>query len=193
MNKYLNKLRKIIKKHLPKEECDGAMEYYTEYFADAGFQTADDAIKEFGTPEELAQKIVEEYIGRQQADTVNIIEKKGLPMGLVIFIAIAGSPLWLGLFGIAISSIAIVFSLIVSFFAVAVAGIFGSIVVIINGAVILFSDVALGILMLGYGFLLGAAGCGFMMLMTLLWQLVLKFFKKIKSKRRENKKEKVIM
>ena len=37
INSYLNKLRKIISKELPKDECKNIMEYYEEYVADAGF------------------------------------------------------------------------------------------------------------------------------------------------------------
>ena len=40
------------------------MQYYTEYFADAGIENQEEVIKELGTPEELANKIIEEYNNR---------------------------------------------------------------------------------------------------------------------------------
>ena len=192
MNRYLNELRKRIKKKLPKEECNDVMEYYTEYFADAGFNNEDEIVKEFGTVEELAGKIIEEYEGKQQNGKVYSSAKKGLSLGWVIFIAIIGSPLWLALFCVAFSLLFAVFIVVVTFGATGIGLGVGAIAIIISGIGLLISDIALGIYMIGCGCLICATGLGLIVLMMLIVQLVSKFFKFIKNKRKEKKTETIV-
>lgn len=69
MNNYLNDLSRLLVNQLSPEEYNNVMQYYTEYFADAGIEKQEEVIKELGTPEELASKIIEEYKGRQEEET----------------------------------------------------------------------------------------------------------------------------
>ena len=66
MNSYLNDLSRLLVNQLSPEEYNNVMQYYTEYFADAGIEKQEEVIKELGTPEELASKIIAEYNGRQE-------------------------------------------------------------------------------------------------------------------------------
>lgn len=194
MNRYLNELRKRIEKQLPKEKCNNVMEYYTEYFIDAEFKNEDEVVREFGTPEVLAKKIIEESKGKQ-SENIDIVqkgEKKGISIGWVIFIAIIGSPLWLGLFCAAFGILVAAFALIITFCAVGAAGIIGAICIIVGGISVMFSDMALGILITGYGFLFGAVGCGLLMLMALIAQSISKLFKRLRNRRKEKNIEGVV-
>jgi len=53
MNKqeYMNQLKDRLK-HLPKEDFERAIEYYEEYFADAGPENEQKAIEDLGSPQE---------------------------------------------------------------------------------------------------------------------------------------------
>lgn len=51
---YLNQLNRYLKK-LPKSDYENAMDYFTEYFEEAGEQRA---IAELGTPKEAAAEIL---------------------------------------------------------------------------------------------------------------------------------------
>ena len=69
MNSYLNELSRLLANSISPEEFNNVMQYYTEYFADAGIEKQEEVIKELGTPEELANKIIEEYNGRQEDES----------------------------------------------------------------------------------------------------------------------------
>ena len=58
MNKYdfLSRLRNALSP-LPQEERDAAMNYYEEFFSDAGEDNEQAVIASLGTPEELAKSI----------------------------------------------------------------------------------------------------------------------------------------
>lgn len=62
MNKeqYMKELKKRLRK-LPKSEFERAIEYYEEYFADAGPEHEQEAISNLGTPEEAANGIIREF------------------------------------------------------------------------------------------------------------------------------------
>lgn len=59
MNKeeYLNELQKYLKR-LPAEDYQNAMDYFTEYFEDAGSDGEAAVIKELGTPKEAASELL---------------------------------------------------------------------------------------------------------------------------------------
>lgn len=71
MNSYLNDLSRLLVNQLSPEEYNNVMQYYTEYFADAGIEKQEEVIKELGTPEELASKIIAEYNNRQEDEVPN--------------------------------------------------------------------------------------------------------------------------
>lgn len=61
MNKYdfLSRLRNALSS-LPQEERDAAMNYYEEFFSDAGEDNEQAVIASLGSPEELARSIIDE-------------------------------------------------------------------------------------------------------------------------------------
>lgn len=189
INSYLNKLRKIISKELPKDECKNIMEYYEEYVADAGFETEADIINELGTPEALAKKIVEEHNEKFQSDNIEGTEKKGLSLGWVTFIAIIGSPLWLALLCVAFSLVVTVFALVITFGATGIGLALGGIGLIIGGVVLLFIDVVLGIYVVGCACIVCAVGILFIWLTILLVKCTIKVFNSLKTKKNKKKSE----
>lgn len=158
MNKYqyLNILDSRLKNALPKEEYHNVMQYYNEYFADAGMDREGEVIEELGDPENLAKKIILESTGIPPKDEVS--EKKHLSWPFIILIAIVGSPLWLTLFCVGITVIAVAASLIFSFGIVTAVMAFVSVVLFVGGITYLFTDIASALVVIGTGLLCGAVG-----------------------------------
>lgn len=57
---------------LPKEEYDNIMEYYSEYFDEAGVENEQSVIEELGSPESLSDKIMQDYSGKGGSDNQNV-------------------------------------------------------------------------------------------------------------------------
>ena len=73
-DEYLRQLSKYLKK-LPKADYDDAMEYFTEYFAEADENEAKKLMDELGTPKEAACDIISNILEKKidekkQADSV---------------------------------------------------------------------------------------------------------------------------
>ena len=64
---YLAQLKKYLKR-LPKEDYNNAMDYFTEYFEDAGPEGEAALIQELGTPKEAAYEILDNLITEKRKD-----------------------------------------------------------------------------------------------------------------------------
>lgn len=90
---YLNQLQKYLKK-LPQSDYEDAMEYFTEYFADAGPENEQAVIEELGTPKlaaaelmmNLLDKKTDEYAAMEQEEKRK--EKKKTTGANIIWIAV---------------------------------------------------------------------------------------------------------
>lgn len=186
MNKYnyLNALSNIIQNELPADEYNNVMQYYSEYFADAGVEKEQDVMAALGTPEELAVSIIAEQRGKQPEEVVVKTKRKGLPLGWIIAIAIVGSPIWLALLCVVIALAACAFALVVSFAAFAVSFVIGGVVLIVGGIGRLFLSPAEGMVVLGTGFLMEAIGIALTMLSIFLIKLAVNGVKSSRAKKR---------
>lgn len=61
---FMNRLAAELSR-LPKEEVQAAMEYYSEYFDEAGPEREQETIKELGSPSKIATQIKADYAVRQ--------------------------------------------------------------------------------------------------------------------------------
>lgn len=90
---YLNQLQKYLKK-LPQSDYEDAMEYFTEYFADAGPENEQAVIEELGTPKlaaaelmmNLLDKKIDEHAAMEQEEKRK--EKKKMTGASIIWIAV---------------------------------------------------------------------------------------------------------
>lgn len=133
---YMNQLAHRLKR-LPKEDYDKAMDYFNEYFEDAGPENEQQAIEDLGSPETAANAIVMELaITNSQEPEKNM--KRGLKNIWVGILAIFAAPIAVPLalagaiviIALIISLLAVVFCIVVcavAFGASAVAGFAGSI------------------------------------------------------------------
>lgn len=159
---YMKRLSGRLKK-LPKDSYAEAMEYFDEYFAEAGSE--EEAIENLGIPEDAARQIITN-LAIQKADESERSAKKGFsaiwigvlaifaaPIGLPIAVAIAAVAL-----AVVITVIAVMISVLISVVVLVLSSIFG----IIASTVILFTNPMNGIATLGAVLL--SLGCGILIL-----------------------------
>lgn len=177
MNKYdfLSRLRNALSS-LPQEERDAAMNYYEEFFSEAGEDNEQAVIASLGSPEELAKSIIDENNrdnpASSRSDTASSEAAGGFnnqtsgftppptpaqtasrwtggQIALFVVLAVLASPIWLGL-------LCAVFGVIVGLFA-AVVGIiaaFGAcaIAFFASGIIALFREPPVGMMLIGFSF-----------------------------------------
>ena len=176
MNKYdfLSRLRNALSP-LPQEERDAAMNYYEEFFSDAGEDNEQAVIASLGTPEELAKSIIDENNRENPANNQEYAADSQTASGfesnsgfvppptpaqtskwsngqiaLFVVLAVLSSPIWLGalcaVFGIIIGIFGTLIGLIAGLGASAVA-------FLVSGIIALFQEPVLGIMMIGLAFI----------------------------------------
>ena len=91
---YLAELERLLAA-LPEQERRDAMNYYEEYFVSAGPEKEAEAIRDLGTPQQAAQKILEEAgvaaAPAPEAPQAAPAAKKGLPSAAKVALAVAGA------------------------------------------------------------------------------------------------------
>ena len=128
-------------RHLPKEDYDRAMEYFEEYFNEAGPAHEQDAIQDLGAPEdasrELIMNLAEKNI-REQPKTV----RRGVHAVWVGILGVCAAPIALPLL---LALVCVIFALVITLFAVlgslalaAVCVAAGGVVGLIGGFVLTF-------------------------------------------------------
>ena len=168
MNKYeyLAQLRAGLQE-LSQEERDAAMNYYEEFFNDAGEENEQAVIASLGTPDALSKSIISD--NRKTSDSENISNGFVAPetgrqtserqrtrwtggqITLLVVLLVLSSPLWIGVvFGLFGALIGIVFGV----FGAAIGIGIGGIVAIVTGVIALFSAPAQGLLGIGVGLVL---------------------------------------
>jgi len=157
---YLKQLRhKLIK--LPKEEIEAAIDYYTEYFDEAGEENTQSVIDELGSPASVASKILADFAVKDLTNHPKSA-KKGLSAAWLIVLAIFASPIAIPLL---IAVFALVFSLIItgaafafSFFAFIFSLIIAGIVSIIGGFTVITQHIPSALFFIGIGLTIGGIG-----------------------------------
>lgn len=155
---YMEELKQKLRR-LPKEDFQAAMEYYEEYFNEAGEEFEQQAMEDLGTPKEAADFIIRDMAVRNaQEPTGNV--RQGLSRVWVGILAVCAAPMAIPLaFGAALVVLAFVFSVGIIFACVPFCGIAGgatAIAAIAISVVLMFTSVGSGILNLGLG-LIGLA------------------------------------
>lgn len=141
---------------LPKEEIQAALEFYSEYFDEAGPEHEAEVIAELGSPEQVATQIKADYAVKQMdSPEGQRSPRKGITAAIWVVLGIFAAPIALPL---AIGLVALVFSMIVAVGAVAFALMIGLAAVGIGGiaAVIvglggLFTSLSASALLIGLG------------------------------------------
>lgn len=186
MHEFLEKLNSLLS-DIPKTERESAMQYYKEYFEEAGIGEYDNIPETMESPEVIAENIraglesdeqpEESYFKKEENTTSRERgkeEKKTLDSSkiiLLIIIAIFTSPIWggilLSLAGLAIGVLAAIFGILVAVIAVMASFLVAGVVVIIVGSVKMVAAPIAGITAIGVGLLL--FGMGLLLLILVIW------------------------
>ena len=161
MNKeeYLTRLQYCISQ-LPPVEAQNTMQYYREYFDDAGEENFASVMAELGTPEQLAAKICSSYgINYQQPVNENNTSKAVI----IAIIAVLTCPIWF-------TAGIVILSLVFSLFMVILSLIFAGLLVFAAGFPTLFTHAPTGTMLIGAGLVLCAMGILFSLL--LIWMIL---------------------
>lgn len=140
--------------NLPQEEREDALFYYEQYIYE-GKLTDGQAVSEFGTPKQLARRLVADYY---MGDAPQLPEKKAqspFTLARVVILALFASPI---LIPVLIAALAVIFSLIITFaalvfsiFAVILGFLVAAIVSIIGGLIITTQSVLGGLFYVASG------------------------------------------
>lgn len=195
---FMNQLESLLQNISPAER-EEAIQYYNEYFNDAGVENEQSVIEALGNPAKVAENIKRDLYGSGYGEAVfekNIpndkaiveyqqpsqentaetqvgteVKKNKLSTGMIVLIVvlcILASPIILsvgsGLLGALVGIVAAWFALIVGFGVATVALLIVMCVLAVVGVMCMFSDVLVGIAMLGAGLLCGGIGLLFLML-----------------------------
>ena len=81
---FLAELERLLA-DMPEEERRAAVQYYADYFADAGEEKEADVLRELGSPRKVAESIKSDYYGTEfnesEFDQKNCMEKYGKTSG----------------------------------------------------------------------------------------------------------------
>ena len=171
MNKdqYLECLKNNLR-NIPVEEVNNIIDYYMEYFEDAGVENEQIVIAELGKPELVASKICADYVIKdiesKNEPIKNVSQvKKGLSDIWILILAICGFPIW---FPLVIAVAAVAFSLVIAVFSIVFAFVVASIAIIGSGLIalivgicVLFIHMPTGLATLGMACVAIGLGCLF--------------------------------
>lgn len=159
---YLRALRANIK-NVPAEEVNNIIQYYSEYFDEAGPENVAKVIEELGPPKQLATRVCADHIIRdmEQGNGTKNIKKKASNTWLIV-LAVIGSPIWFPLaLAVAIVLIALMAAAIIvliAFGITAAATILTGVIMIGTGFVAAFSSVPTMAVLAGSGLMMIGAG-----------------------------------
>lgn len=137
---------------LPPEEQRNALQYYEDYFADAGEENEETVIRELGTPQEVAREILRDF--RELATVPQAEGRRGITPATLVLILVLVVLFW----PVALGAIGILIGLVIVAVFLALAGLVGGFVSCGIGIVTMFGAPASGLLMLGFGFMMLAGG-----------------------------------
>lgn len=164
---------------VPVEERREAMQYYNDYFDDAGSENEQQVIAELESPEKVAENIKADLKGESEdggvftnTQTQQTVQQthqtepaktnNALKILLIIAIILVGGPviipLALGIAGAVIACIAALFAVFVSIVAAAVAVAIVGVILTVQGIIILIPDFVVGLGLLGTGLILTVLG-----------------------------------
>ena len=158
---YMKQLKKYLKR-LPKEDYDNAIEYFSEYFDEAGAENEQQVMKELGEPKEAAGELLLNLL--QETTTHSPAKTKRSPGKIILlaFLVLCASPvslaLLIGALGVLFAVVVVIAAVIFSLGVTCAATVAGGIMLAGFGATLIFKSVAAACMMVGGGFLMAGAG-----------------------------------
>ncbi|MDO5425689.1 MAG: DUF1700 domain-containing protein [Eubacteriales bacterium] len=162
MNKeaYLARLAERLKR-LPKEDFDRAMEYYQEYFEEAGPENEAQAIEDLGEPEQAAEQILRDLAVQNAEEPEKGVKRKlsAVWIGiLAVFAAPVALPVGAALAAVVLAVLVMAAALLIGALLVAVCLVAAAVCGVAGGIGLLFQAPADGVATLGAGLAMGGVG-----------------------------------
>lgn len=174
-NEYMEQLKKYLKR-LPKEDYENAVEYFSEYFDEAGEENEQQVMKELGDPKEAARELLlnllEESVENENTgETSQVKKERALPekkkrspgkIILLAFLVICASPVSIALLiaGLAVLAavVVVIAAVIFSLAVTSITTIACGIVIVGNGATLITQSLSATCMVAGGGLLMAGAG-----------------------------------
>ena len=153
---YMKKLAYQLRR-LPKEDFDKAMDYFEEYFEDAGIENEQKAIEDLGAPEEAASALILD-LAQENAVKPPKTMKRRFSAILALFAAPIALPLALCILAVLASLILGILAVVGGILVTALAAVAGSVLGIIGGIAIIPQTLGGGLVTIGLSLML--IGCG---------------------------------
>lgn len=150
---YMKKLAHNLRR-LPKEDYDRAIEYFEEYFAEAGPENEQQAIADLGSPDEASKALIVDLAAQNIKEKPRTM-KRGLSVLWIAVLAVCSAPVTLPIAICLLAVIMIVlfcvgivlFCVVISAIAVAASGI----LTLFGGIIVLFRSLGDGLCNIGLG------------------------------------------
>ena len=135
---YMEQLKKYLKR-LPKEDYDNAIEYFSEYFDEAGPENEARVIAELGTPKEAAHEVISRLLEEKIVEDKSSLRNKTTILWIAI-LAVLASPVALP---ILLFFLAMIVTLLMIIFAVIVTALALTFALLISGVYTFFTSFSL--------------------------------------------------
>lgn len=153
-SEFFKKLEQGLSR-VPKEEREAAMEYYHEYFDEAGPENEQKVMEEIGSPSQIAARIKADSAVRKLNEDRKPSVKRGISavwlVILAIFAAPVALPLAIGAAILAIGLIGLLLGIIIALIIGVAAFFFSGILVLIAGIAVVASSLPTAIFTIGVG------------------------------------------
>lgn len=153
---YMKKLAYQLRR-LPKEDFDKAMDYFEEYFEDAGIENEKKAIEDLGAPEEAASALILDLAQENAVKPPKTMKRRFSALWIAVLAPIA-LPLTLGILAVIGAVILGILAVVGGILISALAAIAGSVLGIIGGIAIIPQTFGGGLVTIGLSLML--IGCG---------------------------------
>ena len=161
---FIDELKKRLNK-LPFDEIKEAVEYYEQYFDDAGKENEQAVIEELGAPIKVASGVIAEFAIKDVKNT-ETSAKKGLSNIWLVMLAIFASPIALPLaltvVILAVTFIIVIFAVVLSIGATGLALLLGGIASGIASIALITKSFATALFFMGFGLVSSGAGVAFL-------------------------------
>lgn len=180
---YMTELASLLQ-DIPEAERKDAMQYYNDYFDDAGEENEQQVIEELGSPAKVAENIKADFNGRSEeyseyretGYTDTRFENKDVPAGnqtpprtsrllkviLIIAIIVVAVPtvipITFGIVGTVLALIAALFCLFIALVVASIAVLISGIVIVGIGIAAIIPELAVGLALIGSGLVIGVLG-----------------------------------
>ena len=153
-SEFFKKLEQALSR-VSEEERIAALDYYNEYFDDAGEENEQKVIEELGSPAQIAARIRADSAVKKLNEDTKPSVKKGISavwwVILAIFAAPIALPLAIGAAALAIGLLAALIGIIIALIASVAAFFVAGIVVVVSGIAVLATSIPTAIFTIGVG------------------------------------------